>query len=163
MNIEKNAEQVRNIPIETWHELVSRDIDLSVNIQLYGNSMRPLIRYKRDLVTIRSVNRKLCSGDIVLFRRADGKYVVHRIIKCRGCWVQTLGDNCRTPDAPVTAENVIGLVTYVQRGKHRLHVDTSFGRIMGRVWSISLPVRNFVRRFLGPVKRTVKSLFRRTP
>lgn len=151
----------RAISIEAWRALTTEGIDLPVHIQLYGHSMHPLIRFRQDYVTIRPVRRALLPGDIVLFQREDGRYVVHRVWKLRGQTVQTLGDHCINPDEPIQAADVLGLVTHIQRGAHNFCVDTTFWRTAGRLWSASMPLRRTAGRVLGPVKQAVKKFIRR--
>lgn len=124
-----------------------------VNIQLHGFSMQPLVRRLRDVVTIIPLQRPLKKGDVVLFQRRDGAYVVHRVWKLRDSQVQTMGDHVRCADAwmPVTA--ILGLVTHVKRDERRFCIDTLAWRSMGRVWLALHPLRKGVRRILGALKR----------
>ena len=138
------SERTRIISIEDWYNLSNNDVLLNVKIQLNGNSMYPLIRKMRDYVTISPINRKIKRGDIVLFRRADGKYVVHRVKKINGSSVQTMGDNCSLPDHEITAERVIGYVTCVHRDSKTLNVDTLIWRKFGLLWLRLLPLRKLV-------------------
>lgn len=133
--------QIREISIEQWRRLVADGAELAVHIPLNGVSMQPLVRRLRDRVTIIPIRRPLRKGDIVLFQRADGVYVVHRLIAIGEQTVQTLGDNCPSPDSPIPVSSVLGIVTYVQRGKRRLHVDSSAWRLAGRIWSAIRPIR----------------------
>lgn len=150
---EVRSVNTREISIEAWHALTIEGIDLPVHIQLYGHSMHPLIRFRQDYVTIRPVSRSLLPGDIVLFQRGDGRYVVHRVWKLRRQTVQTLGDHCMAPDEPIPAADVLGLVTHIQRGAHTFCVDTPFWRAAGRLRSASMPLRRAARRLLRPVKQ----------
>lgn len=146
--------QTRQISIDNWRQITADGMPLAVNIPLYGNSMLPLIRKQKDIVTILPVNRALRKGDIVLFQRADSTYVVHRIISVFDNFVQTLGDNAKTPDAPLTLDCIIGIVTHVHRGKRTIHVDTCLWRFIGRVWSFMLPIRNFVSVCCALIRKT---------
>ena len=147
----------RTISVELWHELTRDGADVPVRIQLQGYSMCPLIRCRRDYVTIRPVFRPLIRGDIVLFRRPDGVYAAHRVWKLSENTIQTLGDNCYDPDAPVAAGDVLGLVTHVTRGERTFCVDTPIWRFLGRCWSSLLPLHR-IRMIASDVLR---SRFRR--
>ena len=48
-----------------------------------GDSMEPLIRQGRDLLVIRKNDREWRKYDIPLYRRDNGQYVLHRILKVR--------------------------------------------------------------------------------
>ena len=75
---------VSSLPITQWHELAKSSLEISVTTTLVGDSMRPLIRRGLDRVTIIPLRRKLHKGDVVLFSRGDGVYVVHRVWKLDG-------------------------------------------------------------------------------
>lgn len=138
------SEQTRIISVEDWYNLSCNEAFINVKIPLNGNSMYPLIRKMRDYVTVSPMNRKIKRGDIVLFRRADGKYVVHRVLKTDGLKVHTMGDNCSSPDSEIAAEKVLGYVTFVHRDNHILHVDTPIWRKLGLLWIKLLPLRKAV-------------------
>lgn len=157
----KEASQTQQISVAAWYALTKDGIDLPIRIQLYGHSMHPLIRYRQDQVTIRACSRPLRKGDIVLFQRSDNRYVVHRVQSLTDTAVQTIGDNCSAPDAPIAPEMVLGLVTHVHRGNRTLHVDTRRWRTLGRIWIALQPLRITTRRVLGPVKRAIRNCFRR--
>lgn len=152
---------MRAISVEQWLTLTREGIDLPIHIPLYGHSMHPLIRRQKDIVTVRSLKRPLKKGDIVLFLRADGHYVVHRVHLLREDGVQTLGDHCSAPDAPIAASDVLGIVTHIRRGKLTFCVDTPVWRAAGRLWSAALPLRLRLQKWLHPVKQTVKNMLRR--
>ncbi len=112
-----------------------------MTIQLHGNSMRPLVRKERDDVTIAPLTRPLRRGDVVLFQARDGRYTVHRVIRCLPAQILTQGDHCRCPDLPTPLEDVFGLVIQVTRGKLRLPINNAFFRFCGLFWIRLLPVR----------------------
>ena len=155
-----NQTGTRSISVEMWHILTQEGMDLPVHIQLQGCSMSPLIRRRRDYVTIRPIRRPLMQGDIVLFRRPEGVYVVHRVWKMTTDMVQTLGDNCHEADTPVPRDAVLGLVTHVTRGRHTFCVDTPMWRFLGRCWSALQPLRR-IRRILFDALNALFRRFRR--
>ncbi len=115
--------------------------------------MHPLIRKDRDHVTIAPLYRPLKAGDILLFFRADGKYVVHRLYRIQEDTVQTLGDGCLQPDAPIRMDSVWGIVTFLERGKIRCRLDSVTSRMAGRFWMAMLPVRRRMIPFWRTIRR----------
>lgn len=154
----------RKIPIEEWLKMASNGSSITARIQLNGVSMQPLVRRNRDYVTIMPLDRDVMKGDIVMFLRDDGMYVVHRVRYFSEDTVTTLGDNCSYEDRPIPRERVYGLITKVERGKKTLMVDTPFWRGIGRVWMAVLPIRRiiyFVRRKIRAcLARVYKRLFK---
>ncbi|MBQ7901869.1 MAG: S24 family peptidase [Clostridia bacterium] len=64
----------------------------SIRFSVTGNSMFPLFANRRDSVTVSPAD-KIKKYDIVLHRRADGTYIMHRVIKVKGNLLTIAGDN----------------------------------------------------------------------
>ncbi len=80
-------------------------------IPITGTSMNPLLIQGRDFVFIEKPDFPLQVGDIPLYRRDDGAFVLHRIVK-KGVKDYTLsGDNQFLLEHGITDEHIIGVVT----------------------------------------------------
>ena len=110
-------ENSRKLNIDEWRELAKAGANINVKIEPTGVSMRPLIRGGRDMVIVEPMHREPVPGDIVLFLRADGAQVMHRVWKITGETVTTYGDGCWYPDEPINKEKIIGLATKLYRRK----------------------------------------------
>ena len=62
-------------------ELVSEGKIVSTVIS--GGSMLPFLSPQRDYAFLERISRKLRRGDIVLYKRPNGDYVLHRIRKIK--------------------------------------------------------------------------------
>lgn len=91
-------------------------------------SMLPLLREGKDLFTIVKKGNVRCKvGDIVLYRRPSGDYVLHRIIKVRKEDYVILGDNCIKKEYGIRDEDVIGVMTcFVRNGTSHYASETLF-------------------------------------
>lgn len=132
-----------------------------------GVSMRPLLRQGKDLMVIRKkLPQERCKKyDAVLFKRANGQYVLHRVLQVRAQDYVICGDNCIGREYGVTDEQILGVMTQVVRGgrKQRVIKDTDFlYRCYVHLWCDFYPVRalllrcrrlagKFVRRTLGNI------------
>ena len=58
-----------------------------------GDSMMPLIKQDRDLLIIEPVHGRLKKYDVPLYKRDNGQYVLHRILKVREQGYVICGDN----------------------------------------------------------------------
>ncbi|MBO4219680.1 MAG: S24/S26 family peptidase [Clostridia bacterium] len=106
-----------------------------------GTSMQPLIRQGRDLLIIERTAGRLKKYDVPLYRRANGQYVLHRIIKVRPDDYVLRGDNQLYREKGVTDGQILGVLTAVVRdGKEILVTATSY-RIYVRIWCVLFPVR----------------------
>ena len=133
-----------NVPEEIWETLASEGFDIAIEVPILGGSMRPLLRPKGDSVKIIPLRRDLVLGDIIVFRRDDGRLIMHRICKLTPSYVQTIGDNCEYPDREISYDAVFGLVTHVLRGNHTIYVDNKLWRSIGRVLTLTIPFRFFL-------------------
>ena len=75
---------------------------------IQGTSMMPLLNENEDSVRLVPVVAALKKKDIVLFRRADGKLVLHRIICVNKDGYSIRGDNCTTGEF-VRKEQIIAV------------------------------------------------------
>lgn len=64
----------------------------SVPVPVTGVSMRPFLR-TGDFVYVELPGENIRKGDILLFRRPNGQYVLHRVMKIRGDTLLMLGDS----------------------------------------------------------------------
>lgn len=82
-----------------------------------GTSMLPLLREGRDLVKL-TKPMFLKPGDVVLFKRRETEYVLHRIVKILDNKIYIRGDNCIQTET-VDAGNIIAKMECVYRkGKY---------------------------------------------
>ncbi len=158
--MENNAKSLKTVTvsIEQWHKLSLTGLTAPVTIELAGESMRPLIRKKKDSVTIEHLNRQLKKGDIVLFMRNDGVYVVHRVYKTNGDKIITIGDNCVEFDKPVSASSVMGIAVRFERNGKTFNLDSSLFRLYGILRMSTRPIRFFLLKLL----RLSVKIFKRT-
>lgn len=104
-------------------EAFDRGVDFQIPIT--GTSMNPLLYQNRDFVKIVKPQLPLKLGDIPLYRRNDGAFVLHRVvaIKDDGEYVMC-GDNQFLLEFGITDENIIGVVkTLIIDGKE-IDADT---------------------------------------
>ena len=59
-----------------------------------GTSMMPLLRAGRDVMIIERPEGRLKKYDVALYIRADGMYVLHRVLKVRDKDYVICGDHC---------------------------------------------------------------------
>lgn len=121
-----------------------------------GISMLPLLREGKDSVLLSPVPEKLRKYDIPLYRRDNGKYVLHRIIKAENGLYTCIGDNQFSCESGIRREQVIAVVTGFYRGEKRHSTGGAGYMIYCRLWHISRPLRHFWRRGIGFLRRHLK-------
>ena len=96
-----------------------------------GISMLPLIRQGQDSVVITKNIFPLKKYDIPLYRRDDGSFILHRIIKiCDDGTYTMCGDNQVVLEHGIKDSQIIGVVTKVNRGKKCYCVSSPFLKLL---------------------------------
>ena len=112
-----------------------------------GNSMRPMLYGKRDSVTIVAPQGRLKKYDLPLYRRADGKYVLHRVIKVLPDGYVMRGDCTVAKEYGISDGDIIGVVkSFVRKGK-LISCDNRFYRFYCTFWDRFAILRRFVIHF----------------
>lgn len=111
-----------------------------------GSSMLPFIRGGRDSVTLRKVST-VKVGDIALIRLTGPRYVLHRVIAVTPETVTLMGDGNLSGTESCPPEEVLGIVTAIQRGKRVIQPGD------GKWWR-RIP-RFFKRYFLAIYRRII--------
>jgi hypothetical protein len=111
----------------------------TASLVVTGNSMWPLFRHMRDRVLL-APHKSCKKGDIVLYQRENGKFVLHRIVKTEEETSICCGDN-QCEKEIIKNDWVLAVVTDFER-KGKLHSVTSCGyRLYKWVWMGLFPVR----------------------
>lgn len=125
----------------------------SVRFSPKGTSMRPMLRQGVDSVTLSPVTGELGKYDLPFYRRADGSYVLHRIVAAGESYT-CMGDNQFQPEPGVTREQVIAVVTAFSRGGKEHSVQEPLYLMYCRLWHFSRPVRRLWRWGLTCLRRS---------
>ena len=112
----------------------------SVPLVISGSSMSPFLVHRRDTVYLSRVCRTLKKGDMILFRRDSGDYILHRILRTENGLYTLIGDAQNWVE-PVREDQILALVTAVRR-KGRLLTEGSFRWIFfEKIWLRMIPLR----------------------
>jgi len=69
-------------------------------------------------------------GDVVVFRRGDGRLVAHRVIGARpGRWLFTQADTGAAPDSAVHPADIVGRALVKVTAGDRVRAFTAFSRL----------------------------------
>ncbi len=118
-----------------------------------GTSMLPLIRQGRDLMVIRKPSGRLRKYDVPLYRRDNGQYVLHRVLKVREEDYVICGDNCIRLETGITDRQILGVLTAVVRDGKELPVTDWRYRLYVLLWCGLFPLRVFLLKGIRAWKR----------
>lgn len=119
-----------------------------------GISMLPMLRQGMDSVVLSPLPEKLCKYDLPLYRRDNGKYVLHRIVEV-GETYTCVGDNQFEREENLRHDQMIAVVSAFTRGNREYSADHPGYRLYCRFWHHSRPLRHFWRRAKGWIKRHI--------
>lgn len=121
----------------------------SLDLPVWGNSMNPFLVHGRDRVRLQAPNRPLKTGDIALYRRENGDYILHRICAVKdGCYTM-VGDAQTHREWGIRPDQIIAVALWAER-KGRVQRPGSFWwEFFARIWVRIIPLRpGLVRLYL---------------
>lgn len=121
-----------------------------------GDSMMPLIKQGRDVLVISKVNGRLKRYDVPLYKRKNGQYVLHRILKVRKNDYVICGDNRYGKEYGITDSEIIGVLSGIIRNGKEISASDKKYRAYVHLWCDFYFVRAFVLRLKHFVKRKFK-------
>ena len=124
----------------------------SVRFSPRGISMLPMLRQGIDSVVLSPLPDVLRKYDLPLYRRDDGKYILHRIVDV-GETYTCMGDNQFAAEKGLRRDQMIALVTGFYRAEKYHSVREPGYLLYSRFWHYSRPVRHFYRRAMGWLRR----------
>jgi hypothetical protein len=87
----------------------------SLRLRAWGSSMLPSI-WPGDILNIqRRELKQIAAGETAVFFPGS-RMTAHRVVSHHCTFLVTQGDSVPQPDAPVTAENLLGVVVSIERG-----------------------------------------------
>ncbi len=125
------------------------------NVSFRGVSMLPLLRQGKDTVEISPVSKEIAKYDLPMYLRQNGKMVLHRVVKVESGYFLCIGDNTECFEK-VYPNQIIGIVTAINRGDRRIE-SSSFGyRLYCRLWRPTRPLRILYKRAKRLLRRCIK-------
>ena len=112
-----------------------------IPVPVSGTSMCPFL-HPGDTVYLEPVPKALHPGDIVLFRRRSGQYILHRIIKkASGSTVLIAGDNQTALEPVDAATQIVAYVSSATRKGRSITVQSPTWLFYSILWRWLRPLR----------------------
>ena len=140
---------VYTIPMEEIMSIIRKQLDVGCSIRFSprGISMLPMLREGYDSVVLSPLKEKLKRYDLVLYRRSNGEYVLHRIFRV-GETYTCLGDNQLILERGLRHDQIIAIVTAYYRCEKLYKMNNFPYYLYCRIWCGSLTIRRFLMRFV---------------
>lgn len=112
--------------------------------------MRPLLKEGKSWVQVAARNgRELTAGDVVLYRRMDGKLVLHRVIRVEQADTYLLcGDHQWKLEERVKDEQILAVAQAFSRNGRFFDEHTWWYRLYRKFWNGNMTVRRCCLAFL---------------
>lgn len=128
-----------------------------VRLTITGYSMYPLLRSGTDDIVL-GKHSKLKKYDVVLFKRKDGSYIFHRIIKIKGDVLTIAGDNETKKETPVLKSDVIAVMKSFYRSGKLHGVNELWYKLYSRFWLFIFPLRRIAARLLHKTAKLLRKI-----
>lgn len=112
-----------------------------VRITVTGNSMYPLFRSNQDTVTLEAFEQ-IRKYDVVLYKRPNGQYVLHRVLKVCGDCLTIAGDNEIKKEYPVQINDCIARMKSFESRGRIYTTDAGWYKSYCRLWAFIFPLRH---------------------
>lgn len=125
-----------------------------VPLVVTGNSMNPFLKDGKDTVWLKACTESdFKRGKILLFRRTDGKIVLHRVRK-----VLPDGELVMNGDAQYWCENIkkeqaVAVVAFIEKNGKKKSCDSLIYRMRTEAWQILKPLRPYIFRIQRKIKK----------
>ena len=118
-----------------------------------GTSMQPLLRHHENPVVLMPVEGRLKRGDVPFYKRENGQYVLHRIIRVRKDSYDCCGDNQTELEKNVTDGMIFAKMVGFYRGETYISVEDSAIRRYSRRRMASRPFRSFYAKWRYRIRK----------
>ena len=118
----------------------------AVPLIISGNSMAPFLAHGRDTVYLSKLTGPLQRGDMILYRRKNGQYILHRIYRVREGKYDLIGDGQLVIELGICQEQILATVCAVRRKGKLLCKGNLCWEFYEHIWLALVPWRSRILR-----------------
>ena len=146
--------KVRVVEPEELMDQLQQLLPLTEAVPLFisGDSMAPFLIHGRDTVFLSKIVKPPKRGDIVLFRRESGAYVLHRICRERNGVYDLVGDGQCVIEPGIRREQILAEVNTVRRDGRLLRRGSLCWVFYEKIWLGLLPLRPLICRVYSRIR-----------
>lgn len=139
--------------LEEYRKLLQEEDVKELPLTVTGNSMSPFLIHGRDTVYLSRLTRPARRGDVLLYRRDNGGYVLHRVYAATSEEYTMVGDAQTELEPGIRPDQVIAIVTRVVRKDQELRPGSFWWDFFETKWLRMLPVRAPVHKLYSAIKK----------
>ena len=138
--------------LEEYRKLLQEENVKELPLTITGNSMSPFLIHGRDTVYLSRLTRPARRGDMLLYRRDNGAYILHRVYAVTPDAYSMVGDAQTELEHGIRPDQVIAVVTRVARKEQELRPGSFWWEFFATAWLRLLPLRRPIHRLYTAVK-----------
>ena len=148
-------DNMKVLPPEAAVERILAVIDTGAAAPLVisGSSMSPFLVHGRDTVYLSRPAGQLRRGDMALYRRDNGQYVLHRVYRVEGKRYTMVGDAQAELEHGIREDQILAVVKRVLRKGKAVEPGCVLWFFFEKVWIRMVPLRRPVMRFYSLIRR----------
>ena len=128
--------------------------DQTAIFKVRGMSMFPLLRDRRDSVTLKKIDEAPKNRDIILYKRDSGQFVLHRIVKVENGLYTLVGDNQSQLEYPIRLDQILGVVVAINRKGKEIDLSKSkFYKVYSYLWCFNIFIRRVILKIIHTVNK----------
>lgn len=140
--------------LEEYRRLLREDPSIdALPLVISGNSMSPFLIHGRDTVYLSRLSRPVRRGDMLLYQRQNGAYILHRVYAVTPEGFTMVGDAQTVLEPGIRQEQIAAIVTRVERKGKTLAPGCFWWAFFEKIWIRILPLRRRICRLYACVKR----------
>ena len=129
------------ILLEEYRRLLKDENITALPLVISGNSMSPFLVHGRDTVYLSRLDRPAKKGDVLLYKRESGSYILHRVYKVEKDSYTMVGDAQTQLEQGIRQDQIIAIMTSALR-KGKLQKKGSFWwEFFEKLWIRIIPLR----------------------
>ena len=141
------------ILLEEYRRLLeSEDRIEALPLVITGGSMTPFLVGGRVTVYLSRLTRPARRGDMLLYRRRNGTYVLHRVYRAEET-LTMVGDAQTELEPGICPSQVMAIVTRVERKGKSLGPGAFWWEFFEEVWLRMIPVRRGIMKLYAAVRK----------
>ena len=124
----------------------------AIPLTVTGRSMTPFLQPGRDTVYLKKPVAPVKTGDVVLYKRKNGQYILHRVYRAAPQELQLIGDGQTGIEPGISPDSVLAVVTAVRRKGKLLQPGHPVWFFYEKLWIRMIPLRPRLRGLMRRLK-----------
>ena len=145
-----------DVLLEEYRELLKDESVEALPLVISGNSMSPFLIHGRDTIYLSRLTRPVKRGDVLLYQRENGAYILHRVYKIESDSFTMVGDAQTELEPGIRPEQVIAIMSSAERKGKKQAPGSFWWEFFEKVWIRMVPLRPIVRKVYTAVSRLLK-------